>query len=344
MNVKNMFLAAILFVSPLFAGNYVDPRETSNRCGVLDFLGWDQDWNNHHYTWENIQKAAELMRQAHVGMVRMDFAWTDVEPKPGRFDFGRYDRIVDLLRSKGIQVLGTLEYNPAWRQAAWNAAPEPKLYVRYAKAVVHHFKDRVKYWEIWNEPDYGTYWQPQDNLATYCKLLKKAYPAIKREDPTALVLEGSLSQMILTSQRDIYQEAGPESFDIVNVHLFPNPLDNVSLAQARDQLQSLKRIMAEFGDQDKPIWITELGCPGVPLQSANINWWAGKSPTENEQAAWVSKVIPEVLKAPGVDKVFWAFFRDTDGFFNNGIDYFGLIRSDFTLKPAYESFKKTASE
>jgi len=80
---------------------------------------------------------------------------------------------------------GVLEYNPSWRQAEWNAAPIPADYAAYAAATVRHFKGRVKYWGIWNEPDSKTYWQPQDDMAAYSELLKMVYPVIKREDPAA---------------------------------------------------------------------------------------------------------------------------------------------------------------
>ena len=45
----------------------------------------------------------------------------------------------------------------------------------------------------------------------------------------------------------------------------------------------------------------------------------------------------------GVEKIFWAFFRDTDHHFQCGTDYFGLVRLDFTPKPAYRAYRKAAT-
>jgi beta-glucosidase/6-phospho-beta-glucosidase/beta-galactosidase len=47
----------------------------------------------------------------------------------------------------------------------WNSAPsDNKAFARYAAEVAGHFKGRVDYWEVWNEPDSITYWKEQDGL------------------------------------------------------------------------------------------------------------------------------------------------------------------------------------
>ena len=95
----------------------------------------------------------------------MDFLWSDIEPRPGTFDFKKYDFIVDLVSRHNIKILGLLLYSPAWSEAPWNHAPDPLLYAQYARAVsVARYRDRIKHWEIWNEPDHATYWQPQDRF------------------------------------------------------------------------------------------------------------------------------------------------------------------------------------
>ena len=99
--------------------------------------------------------------------------------------------------------------------------------------------------------------------------------------------------------------------------------------------------MQENGD-DKKIWFTELGSPGVKSPSQVNSWWLGMSPTEAQQAEWVKKIYTEILpELPGCDKIFWAFFRDCQNHWNNGIDYFGLVRWDFSKKPAFIAYKES---
>ena len=318
-----------------------DVRDSDSPFGVLDFVAWDHDWNKYHYAGDKVERVAELMKEAGVGFLRMDFLWLDIEPEKGRFDFLKYDHIVDIFAKNDIKILGLLEYNPSWRQGAWNAAPDHADYVNYAKQVVGHFKDRVKYWEIWNEPDTKTYWTPQDGMKSYASLLKEVYPVLKEADPTCSVVLGGLAQSHSIQLKHIYKNGGGRAFDVVNIHPFVDPLASDAMQVLKGYYRSVYKEMQANGDAAKPIWFTELGCPGTDNPAAK-GWWNGKSPTEAEQAEWVRKIYSDPLKWPGVKKVYWAFFRDTPDHFKSGVDRFGLVREDFSKKPAFESYKKAA--
>jgi hypothetical protein len=317
-----------------------DPRDPDSPYGVLAFLAWNHDWNNYAYgKKEDLVRAADLMKDAGMKMVRMDFLWADIEPKQGRFDFKRYDLIVKILRERDIGILGILEYNPTWHKGSWNDPPDKALYIKYARRVVSHFKKDVKYWEIWNEPDHKTYWEPQDDMTAYSALLKAVTPAIKKEDPTAMVVLGGLAQDYPFKLRTIYKKAGKDSFDIVNLHPFVDPLAPNHMSTLKGIYISVRRVMEEFDDKEKPIWFTEVGCPGVTVPDETNAWWLGKSTNEEEQAAWVTELYGDPLKWPGVEKIFWAFFQDTGNHFGDGVDSFGLVHQDFTPKLAYDAYK-----
>jgi len=317
-----------------------DPRDSASPYGVLAFIAWDHDWNRRHFPLEEVRLAADLMREAGIGFVRMDFLWSDIEPRPGRFDFARYEQIVDMLRDRELRVLGILHYNPAWRSAPWNQAPEAERYSEFARSVVRRFKDRVRYWEIWNEPDHPEYWLPQDGLKAYSRLLRGSYAALKEEDPSCRVLLGGLATDIAAHLRRIYEQAGRAVFDVANIHPFVNPLEPRPLERLRDIFLGARQVMAEFGDEEKPLWMTEVGCPGTAQPAPD--WWLGRNPNEEEQARWVEALYGEAVKWEGVDKIFWAFLRDTPGHFKNGVDFFGLLRADLSAKPSYRAYQKIA--
>jgi hypothetical protein len=44
-----------------------------------------------------------------------------------------------------------------------------------------------------------------------------------------------------------------------------------------------------------------------------------------------------------VEKIFWAFFRDTPNHFGDGVDFFGLVRNDFSKKPAFTMYQRLAT-
>jgi hypothetical protein len=208
---------------------------------------------------------------------------------------------------------------------------------------MRRYKDKIKYWEVWNEPDSAIYWSPQDGLKSYCSLLKDVYIAAKKADPDCKILNGGLAEGV-SSINQLYDNGAKDYFDIMNIHIFYSPQQANSIKAVLNFTKLAYKIMSRNGDGNKKIWVTEIGCPGVREETKTENWWIGENPTEREQAEWVKDIYTELLKDRFIEKVFWAFFRDCDNHWGNGIDYFGLIRWDFSKKPSFEAYKKCMEE
>ena len=314
-----------------------------NPFGVLEFLHWNHSWNNYKYPSDrDLERSISLMQKAGVGWVRLDFLWSDIEPREGKFDFAKYDGIVQLLKSRGIHVLGILHYSTDWASSCgnWNCPPkENKVFIKYATRVIERYKDQVKYWELWNEPDSPTYWKEQDGLKSYCALLKEVYIAAKQVDPECKILNGGIANGA-SSVNHLYDNGAKNYFDILNIHFFQNPLHPGSIKAVQNYPKLVYKIMRRNGDANKKIWITEIGCPGVKRGLSADNWWLGENPSESKQAKWLKDVYTELLKNPHVEKVFWAFFRDTKNHWNNGVDYFGLVRWGFSRKSSFYAYQE----
>lgn len=319
-----------------------EEKQADNPFGVLEFLHWNHEWNNYKYSdYKQLNKVVALIKEAGIGWVRMDFVWGDVEAVRGKFDFNKYDYLVDLLYRNKIQLLGILDYSADWASTcgAWNCRPKDNAaFVNFAAKVVARYKDRVKYWEVWNEPDSRTYWVDQDSLKSYCVLLKDTYIALKKVDPECKILNGGFANGI-ASINHLYDNGAKDYFDILNIHIFESPLNKGAEKRLLPYPKLAYKIMQRNGDGDKKIWITEIGCPGVKRGSTVSNWWMGNNPTEKQQAAWVKQVYKQLLTQPYVEKVFWAFFRDCNKHWSNGVDYFGLVRWDFSKKAGFAAYK-----
>lgn len=313
-------------------------RRDASPFGVLDFLPWDHEWNAHHYGGAKAAAAVQKMNEAGIDWIRMDILWSDVEPEKGLWDFAKYDRLVDLLNRNGIRILAMLHYNAAWAKE-WNTPPDTEDFTRYAQTVVRRYRGRIRHWEIWNEPNMDIYWKPQDDLRGYAALLRSVSPAIRREDPRARILIGGLTMVSEKSLEDFYRNGGAGTFDIANLHPFVDPLDPNAVQTLKGKVDRFRAVLEKHGDGAKPIWLTEIGCPGVPHRAATANWWIGPNPLESEQAEWVTRLYGEPLTWPGVEKIFWAFFRDTPDHFHVGTDFFGLVRSDFSEKPSFAAYR-----
>lgn len=338
------FIAIILFLGSIFYTKAkAEDLNMESPFGVLEFLHWSHPWNNNKYSRkEDLIKVVALMKEAGVGWVRFDFLWSDIEPEEGRFEFEKYDYIVDLLNRNNINILGLLHYSTDWVSSCgkWNCPPrDNQIFVNYVVKVIGRYKDRVKYWEVWNEPDSSTYWSEQDGLKSYCALLKDVYIAAKKADPDCKILNGGFANG-LSSINHFYDNGAKDYFDILNIHIFENPLNKNAIKAVTSYPKLAYKIMSRNGDAHKKIWITEIGCPGVKRGEKVKNWWMGKNPSETQQAKWVKDVFTALVKDAHIEKVFWAFFRDCKGHWDNGVDYFGLVRWDFSEKPAFSSYKK----
>jgi beta-galactosidase len=75
------------------------------------------DYYPEHWPKERWQIDAKLMREAEFNIVRLaEFAWAQMEPAEGKFDFGWLEEALDCLGKEGIKaVLGTpTASHPAW--------------------------------------------------------------------------------------------------------------------------------------------------------------------------------------------------------------------------------------
>ncbi len=72
------------------------------------------DYNPEQWPEEVWQKDVRLMREAGVNLVSLGiFSWAKLEPRPGEYDFGWLDRIMDLLYENGVMVdLATATASP----------------------------------------------------------------------------------------------------------------------------------------------------------------------------------------------------------------------------------------
>jgi hypothetical protein len=347
--INRILLALFLLIAglhiPVQAASCVEGDNMNNPFGVLEFLHWDHDWSSYKYAKQaDLEAAVALMKEAGVGWVRMDFLWQDIEPSEGEFDFKKYDNIVKLLRENNIQILGILNYSADWASdgSGWNAPPKDnQTFVNYAVKVIRRYKGEVDYWEVWNEPDSVTYWSKQDGLKSYCSLLKDVYVAAKEANPDCKILNGGLANGI-SSVNKLYDNGAKEYFDILNLHFFETPINKAGIKAVEAYPRLAYKIMKRNGDEGKRIWFTEIGCPGVKRGVKVANWWLGKNPSEKQQALWLKSVYSVLLKDENTDKIFWAFFRDCSDHWNNGVDYFGLVRWDFSKKPAFDAYKKSA--
>ena len=70
----------------------------SSRWPRLDALAFGGDYNPEQWPPETWDEDVALMREAGVNLVSVGvFSWGMLEPRPGEFEFGWLDRVIELL-------------------------------------------------------------------------------------------------------------------------------------------------------------------------------------------------------------------------------------------------------
>ncbi len=315
-------------------------KRLDNPFGLLAFLHWYHDWNKFQFSEDVLKKAVDQLDELGMPIVRMDILWADVHRGVGKFDFSRYDKIIALLEKKGIHLLGLLQYNKMEDTSdprAWSRPPTSfDEFAGYVDATVNRYKNWVKHWEIWNEPNHPEYWaEPRDGLKKYVDLLRHARTAAKQADPSCVVLNGGLTDPLEEDLNNFYVNGGKDLADILSIHTFVDPLAKDREERFETKLRQAEKMMDQHGDSKKKIWITEMGCPGVPDFEKHQKWFAGECVNEDQQAEWLEKLYDIIKKHPRIEKLFWAFYCDTDDNFSDATDYMGLVRKDLSPKASF---------
>ena len=199
--------------------------------------------------------------------------WPVVEPTQGTFTFA--DEGVDAAQKDGMAVLGMLDGGPPWASLhpkatsgnnnlynynlvdAPNAESEWKIYV---KKVVSHYKGKISYWEVWNEP-WGDEFKPGPP-ETYGTLLKDAYPIVKQTDPNATVVGVDTWRGIDPWTDTVLKTAGgSSSYDQFSYHNYSSTLSGGPDSLAADNAAQFNALQEKYGTK-KPLWITECAAGG----------------------------------------------------------------------------------
>ena len=305
-----------------------------------------------HCTWTQSDATragiATKLAAAGVRSVRIDLGWQSLEPSRRRLNawyLRLADRCVNLVRSKGMDVLATLLWTPDWANRGRGEATPPSRAADFrwiARRTARHFRGRVLAWEIWNEPNDKHFWR--GSARRYARLLRAAYPAIKAGDPNATVVFAGLMHNDNRFLARAYAAGARGAFDVMATHPYqgvgdavPETADDGDDWWLLTHVPAVHELMARHGDGGKPIWFTEFGWSVHPNRPGLEPWQRGVTP--EEQAAYLGRAVALVqLRYPYVERAFW--YKDVA---RSGEDElqagYGLLKADLSPRPAYTALK-----
>jgi len=278
----------------------------------VNYLKWEFLWNKPG--WEDeIHARARNMKEIGVYWDRDGISRGSVNPSDDgkTWVWDKPDKLVQICKDEGINLVVILMGNPTPRDEATR-----RMYAEYTYQVVNRYKDYVKIWEIWNEPNIPSFWKNPD-AKLYTELLKAMYTAAKKADPTCTVVAGSSNGPGNDWFDAIYNNGGWNYCDGISIH--PYAMASNPIEQGLDrELAYLNKQIAKLGK--KPIWSTEVG-------------WKGKKGADEEIQA--TKIIQTYIIhiANG--------FQNMDYFCMDNYDDWGFVMrtSPPETKLAYGSIK-----
>lgn len=91
-------------------------------------------------------------------------------------------------------------------------------FLKFTKATVERYKDKIDYWEVWNEPNHRNYWGSEPNGKEYGKLLVQTAKLIKQIDPGCKIIGGSMAGIHPDFAADFLSVGADSVIDIISYH------------------------------------------------------------------------------------------------------------------------------
>jgi hypothetical protein len=213
-----------------------------------------------------------VAHQLHAKVVRMEVPWSVMEPVgPNQIEpraLAYTDRLAADAARAGIRLIMLVQSSPCWASSApaallhacapdqvskansWGPA-DPEAFASFVAYLAQRYGPQLAAIEIWNEPDQSNeaYFAGPNKAVRYAAMLRAAYPAIKRANPSVLVLGGSLVGSNGAFLRALYAAGIKGFYDGLAVHFY-----NLTIAS----LRSIHEAQLAGGDAT-PLWLDEFG-------------------------------------------------------------------------------------
>jgi hypothetical protein len=297
-------------------------------------------------------EAADL----NVGWERILFYWSEIQPT-GPADWNTLHVLEEWLteaNTHGRTVLGLLKNTPPWATDGEPYSGVPRglylpindpgnLWANYVRQVASYYGPRgVHHWIVWNEPDIapGVYGHEfSGSVEDYYQLLKVAYQAIKQVDPNATIHMAGLTywhdqsylrRFLQVATADPEGPANHYFFDVISLHIY------FRVETVQSIVAAIWGIQSEFG-LSKPVWVNETNAapnkdPLWPVDRPQFQ-------VDLDQQAWYIPQAHALGFAAGAARI--GVYKLIDVQLPPGGESFGILRPDFSQRPAYFAYQTT---
>jgi len=317
------------------------------------------------------ERTVQMMADAGIGWMKQQFPWSEIEPKPGRYwddkynqnSWEKYDRIVALAEKYGLRVIARLDNTPEWAGGHANGdvsypPTDPEAFANFVATFVEHYRGRVQYLQIWNEPNLKAEWGNTIDPAGYALLLRRAYVRAKQVDPNVVILSAPLAQTLEQGDRGLdeldylqrlYDAGIAGSYDVLfaNGYGLSQPPEAEPGPQALNfrRVELVRDVMVRNGEAARPVWLNEYGWNAAPADQPpdKLKW--GRV-TDQQQARYTIDGIRYAREHwPWLGVINIWFFRQVGDIARDDAQYyFGMVDFEFTPRPVYRELQRATAD
>lgn len=293
------------------------PRE--RRFGIDAALSW------YGGAPKQVARSLAMMQRAGIGTVRDRLSWSQVQPTPAGVRWGRYAEVADAVNTAGLDAVQVFHDSPAWARAGAKGSADRQpptddaAAFAFGRAYAQGLGRTVRNIEYWNEQNSDFF---RGYPYQYASGLKAFSSGVKSADPGIRVLIGSAAGKPGRFYQELYANHVANFFDLRNQHYYGKNVDIYGFA--REELAQSER---KAGIGDRAGWLTEIG---YSLRRDENGEWRD---AELEQADYLVKAYAAGFAA-GYERVFFFFWGELA---EAQLHTWGVVRSDFTPRPAYQA-------
>ena len=242
---------------------------------------------------ELLEKAAQI----GVKWTRLGASWNAIEKEKGSYDFSETDLAFEAIIKTGITPFVTIgrgnelyspltTYDDPKLAEIYGYRPAPpteseramEAWLKFVEATVQRYKDRITYWEVWNEPNHRNYWGTRPDGKEYGRLLKLTASLIRNIHPEAIIIGGSTAGIQPQFTDDFLSVGTDTLIDIISYHNY-GAVPETRAYRAVELLEVIRKYNPEI-----KIWQGECGYPS----HSSSRDYRGRAPWGlNIQAKWL---------------------------------------------------------
>ena len=278
------------------------------------------------------QETLSIMKQAGFNSFRAGAEWNLME-KDGKLVNIPGNLTAAVAQAGNMEPLVILAYSAKTINNRYPWRPEDaEKFNDYVRFVMRQFKDNVRYYQVWNEWDYGTGMDQkiggENSAENYVAFLKQVAPIIRAENQKAIILANS----VCTKDEFLFEtfKAGVLDYcDAYTIHVYDN------FGTPEHVLKRLLRCSEESKKYNsgipKDFYVTEMSWPVSP-----------DSVDAEQQADYLARFGLLCKTVPGFRGIWWYSFNERGYDWKRQGLFFGTVMTDFSPKPAYFAYQSIA--